>query len=140
MTARLPRRAALAGAALLPLVAARANTVDFPTWLRGLRGEALQKGISARHFDAAMQGLAPQPKILELDRRQPEVVQSLEQYLATRLTPTKIDNGRRRLADNAALLERVRARFGVPPAVVVALWGMESDYGRFTGDFSSSRK
>jgi len=136
MNARLPRRVVLAGAAAWPLAVARANAVDFPTWLKGLRGEALQKGISSRTFDAALQGVSPQPKILELDRRQPEVVQSLEQYLATRLTPTKIDNGRRRLADQGELLERVRKRFGVPPSVVVALWGMESDYGRFMGDFS----
>lgn len=132
----ITRRAALAGAAALLAPGARAADGDFASWVRALRGEALQKGISARTLDAALAGLAPQPKILELDRRQPESVQSLEQYLATRLTATKIENGRRRRVDNAELLEQVHARFGVQPHVVVALWGLESDYGRFMGDFS----
>ena len=135
MNPALSRRAAIAGAAALAAAPAAAAT-DFQAWVRGLRTEALQKGISGRTFDVALQGVSPQPRILELDRRQPEVVQSLEQYLSTRLTPTKIENGRRRRVDNAAVLARVQERFGVPPAIVVALWGLESDYGRFMGDFS----
>jgi membrane-bound lytic murein transglycosylase B len=136
MKTTLSRRAALAGSVALAAAPAAAAPTEFQAWVRGLRAEALQKGISARTFDVAFQGVAPQPKILELDRRQPEVVQSLEQYLASRLTPTKIENGRRRRADNGALLARVQERFGVPPQIVVALWGLESDYGRFMGDFS----
>jgi membrane-bound lytic murein transglycosylase B len=68
-------------------------------------------------LDDALTGLQPIPRVIELDRRQPESVQTLEQYLATRLTATKIENGRKRLADNAALLARVEQRLQRPAAL-----------------------
>lgn len=135
---RLGRRPFLAGAAFAaaaPHIATAAAT-DFASWLQGLRAEAASKGISRAVLDDALTGLQPIPRVLELDRRQPESVQTLEQYLASRLTATKIENGRKRLADNASLLARVEQRFNVQPRYIVALWGMESDYGRFMGDFS----
>lgn len=139
-TSRLGRRAALAAATagvLAPTLVARAASTDFRTWLQGVRAEAQAKGISKRVIDDALGNIAPNPKIIELDRRQPEVVQTLETYLASRITQTKIDNGRRRLADNAGLFTQVRQAFNVQPAFVTALWGLESDYGRFMGDFST---
>jgi membrane-bound lytic murein transglycosylase B len=134
---RLGRRPFLAGAAALAVVpsSTSAATGDFRTWLQGLRAEAASKGISRPVLDDALLGLQPIPRVIELDRRQPESVQTLAQYLASRLTQTKIENGRRRLADNAALLARVEQRFKVQARYIVALWGMESDYGRFMGDF-----
>jgi membrane-bound lytic murein transglycosylase B len=134
---RLGRRSILAGATALatsPGTAFSAPT-DFRTWLQGLRAEASSKGISRPVLDDALAGLQPIARVIELDRRQPESVQTLAQYLATRLTTTKIENGRKRLADNAALLARVEQRFKVQARYIVALWGMESDYGRFMGDF-----
>jgi membrane-bound lytic murein transglycosylase B len=125
--------AAIAAAA--PHLPAAAAT-DFRAWLQALRAEAGSKGISKAVLDDALTGLQPIPRVIELDRRQPESVQTLEQYLASRLTTTKIENGRKRLADNAALLARVEQRYNVQPRYIVALWGMESDYGRFMGDFS----
>jgi membrane-bound lytic murein transglycosylase B len=114
---------------------ATAANVDFPTWVAALRAEALRKGIAAAVVDDALSGLAPIPRVLELDRRQPELVQNLADYLSTRVTATKVENGRRRLAENAELLERVREQFDVQPSFIVALWGLESDYGRAMGDF-----
>jgi membrane-bound lytic murein transglycosylase B len=135
------RRRVLAGAgALCAGLAARpaaGASEDFGAWLRGVRAEAAREGISAAVLDDALAGLQPLARILELDRRQPESVQTLEQYLASRLTTTKIENGRRRLAEHAALLARVRQRFDVQAPYLVALWGIESDYGRFMGDFQT---
>jgi membrane-bound lytic murein transglycosylase B len=137
---RIARRGLVAGAmsvaasGLLP-VAASAATQDFGAWLKALRAEAAGKGISNAVLDDALAGLQPVARVLELDRRQPESVQTLEQYLASRLTQTKIENGRRRMAEHGALLARVQQRFNVQPQVIVALWGVESDYGRFMGDF-----
>ncbi|MBL8700190.1 MAG: lytic murein transglycosylase [Alphaproteobacteria bacterium] len=134
------RRAAVAGLLLAPIAPAMpafAAATDFNSWLQGLRSEAQAKGISRRVIDDALAGLAPIPRIIELDRRQPEVVQTLEAYLASRITQTKIDNGRRRLVDNAGLFAQVQQRFNVQPSFITALWGLESDYGRFMGDFST---
>ncbi len=126
--------AAAAGASL-GLPEALANPVPFGAWLQALRAEAASKGISGAVLDDALGGLQPVPRVLELDRRQPESVQTLEQYLSTRLTQTKVENGRKRMVEHAALLSQVRERFAVQPQFIVALWGMESDYGRFMGDF-----
>jgi len=134
---RLGRRAALGAIAAVAALPAAEAATDFRTWLHALRAEAQAKGISKRVIDDALGTLSPNPRIIELDRRQPEVVQSLDAYLTARLTQTKIDNGRKRLADNAALFEQVRQRFNVQPAFITALWGLESDYGRFMGDFST---
>ena len=126
--------AACASLACAPITGA---TTEFGAWLRGLRAEAAGKGISAAVLDDALAGLQPLARVLELDRRQPESIQTLEQYLASRLTASKIENGRRRIAEHAALLARVRQRFDVQAPYLVALWGIESDYGRFMGDFQT---
>jgi len=133
------RRAVIAGAAALCLPSAltRAAQTDFQTWLHALRNEAASKGISRPVLDDALGSLLPLARVIELDRRQPESVQTLDQYLATRLTQTKIDNGRRRIAEHRDTLARVGQRYDVAARFVVALWGLESDYGRFMGDFST---
>ena len=137
----LARRRLLAGSGALasgltPAAPGFAAT-EFGAWLRALRAEASGKGISGAVLDDALGGLQPIARVLELDRKQPESVQTLEQYLASRLTQTKIENGRRRLAEHAGLLAQVKARYGVQPNYLVSLWGMESDYGRFMGDFQT---
>jgi membrane-bound lytic murein transglycosylase B len=134
------RRFVFAAGAAAMAVSARpteAATTEFGAWLRSLRAEAAGKGISGGVLDDALAGLQPIARVIELDRRQPESVQTLEQYLASRLTPSKIENGRRRMVEHAALLARVRQRFDVQPQYLVSLWGIESDYGRFMGDFQT---
>jgi len=136
--AGLGRRRLLAVLAALAIApqGARAAGQDFRAWLQAFRAEAASKGISQAVLDDALGAVAPIPRVLELDRRQPETVQTLEEYLASRLTVTKIENGRRRLAEHAGILAQVQQRFLVQPQFIVALWGIESDYGRFMGDFS----
>lgn len=126
-----------ASAVALASSAVPGATAEFGAWLRSLRAEAAGKGISGSVLDDALAGLQPVARVLELDRRQPESIQTLEQYLASRLTPSKIENGRRRMVEHAALLARVRQRFDVQPQYLVSLWGIESDYGRFMGDFQT---
>jgi membrane-bound lytic murein transglycosylase B len=123
--------AALAGAP------ARANPIEFRTWVRALRREAMSRGISARTFDAAMAEV-PQPveRVLELDRRQPEQTLTFPEYLARVVTPQRIETGIARYRENLALLNRVAAQYNVQPRFIVALWGIESGYGQFTGGFN----
>jgi membrane-bound lytic murein transglycosylase B len=72
---------------------------------------------------------------VELDRRQPELTQTFWRYTEARVTESRVAQGRHYLAAYAPLLAQIEARWGVPPHVLVALWGLESDYGRSQGDF-----
>ena len=110
---------------------------QFPdTWLDALRTEALTRGIGAATLDAALRDIKPIPRVIELDRRQPEGQMTFAEYLNIVAPPSRVQRGRSLLAQHQALLDEVSAAYGVPAAVIVALWGIESDYGRRTGGFS----
>ena len=137
---RLNRRAVLTGALAAPFFvmrAADANPTDCRSWVRELRREALSRGVSARVFDAAM-AEAPQPveRVLELDRRQPETTLTFPEYLARVVTPQRIETAIARYRENQGVLARVGERYGVQPRFIVALWGIESNFGQLTGGFN----
>jgi membrane-bound lytic murein transglycosylase B len=107
---------------------------SFSEWLAGVRAEALGRGIREDIVDAALAEVSePQPVILERDRAQAEIVLSLEQYVSRRLTRKLIKGGREAYATHRALLETVAERYGVAPKIIVAIWGVESNFGRFSG-------
>ena len=107
----------------------------FESFLQDVRREALERGISSATLDAALSGLAPDPVVVTRDRTQPEVVQSLDAYLAQRLSPRTITTARRMAVEHRQVLTRVEADFGVPSSLMVAVWGLESNFGRFTGTY-----
>jgi len=113
----------------------RGEDADFATWLQGLRGEALGHGISAATFDAAFAHVEPIPRVIELDRKQPEFTLSFAEYLARVVPESRVERGRELLAENRATLDSIGATYGVQPRFIVALWGVESDFGRLTGDY-----
>ncbi|MHB1398968.1 MAG: lytic murein transglycosylase [Trichloromonadaceae bacterium] len=109
----------------------------FRIWLDGLRQEAFGAGISQAVLDSALANLTgPLPRVLELDRKQPESTQTLADYLTTRVSDTRIANGRRMLSEYPTWLGRVERQYGVSRRIIVALWGIESNYGRNTGGFA----
>ncbi len=110
--------------------------MPFEDWLRGLREEAVQKGLKRASVDQALTGVAPIGRVLELDRAQPEVRLTFEQYFARVVNKVRIDTGRTRLAENRELLTRVTQRFPVQSRFIVALWAVETDFGRLTGGFN----
>ncbi|MCM0021281.1 MAG: lytic murein transglycosylase [Tagaea sp.] len=132
------RRAALAGLAASVFVpaAVSANEIPFDVWLRQLREEGRQKGLKPATLDDALRGVAPIARVLELDRAQPEVRLTFEEYLARVVNETRARNGRERLAENRDLLERVTQRFPVQPRFVVSLWAIETNFGQNTGGFN----
>jgi membrane-bound lytic murein transglycosylase B len=106
----------------------------FSEWLAGVRTEALAKGIRQEVIDQAFGNLdAPLPIVLDRDRAQAETVFSLEKYLARSLKPKTVEAGREMLARYKPLLTQVGDHYGVPPAIILGIWGMESNYGRFSG-------
>ncbi|MGG5821698.1 lytic murein transglycosylase [Falsiroseomonas sp. HW251] len=132
----LTRRLAVSATIALLAPPAMAATQSFDAFLQGVRAEARRQGVSDAILNRALNGLRPNERVLELDRRQPEFTQTWEQYRDARLSQARIDGGRRAFAENRATLEAVQARFRVSARVVVAIWGLETNYGGFTGNFN----
>jgi len=124
-----------AALAALGLCAAVPVQADFQSWLVDLRDEAAGKGISKETLDAALTGIKPIPRVVELDRKQPEFTLTFDQYMNRVVPRSRVEKGRKKLAENKALLTEVSRKFGVPPQFIVAFWGVETDFGRVTGGF-----
>ena len=112
-----------------------AGAQEFQTWLRELRAEAHAKGISAAILDEALGQIKPIPRVIELDRRQPEFTLTFTQYRDRVVPRARIRKGRAKFLANRALLEEIGQKIGVQPRFIVALWGIETDFGRVTGGF-----
>lgn len=106
---------------------------EFPGCLARLRGEAARQGITAANWDRFSAGLAPDPSVLDALEAQPEFVTPIWDYLAALVDEERIADGRQRLREHADTLAKVSARYGVDAETVVAVWGVESDYGRVFG-------
>jgi membrane-bound lytic murein transglycosylase B len=106
---------------------------SFADFLAGVRTEALSRGIRKDIVDAALDIEEPMPIVLERDRAQAETVLSLESYISRRLTAKRVRTGREMLARHKALLDQITDRYGVPGRIIVAIWGVESEYGRLSG-------
>ncbi len=128
--------AVVAIAAVLGPLPVRAQQIDFQTFLAGVRTEALDRGIRAQTLDVALTGIEPLQRVIELDRAQPEFTLTFEQYLAGRVTEGRVARGKQMLAENRELLAQVEKKYGVQSRFIVALWGLETDFGRNTGGFS----
>jgi membrane-bound lytic murein transglycosylase B len=122
-----------------PPVAQAQASVDFPVWLEAARQEALRKGINAATLSEAFAGLEPNPRVIDLDGKQPEFSQTFWRYLDGAVSETRVTHGRALMQQNAGLLNRLEAQYGVPGRYLVAFWGIETDFGHNTGDFSVVR-
>ncbi len=117
----------------MPASAAKQN---FDVWLSELKAEALTRGISQPTIDEAFANVQILERVVSLDRKQPEVTQTFQQYMEKRLPKSLVDSGRALLAENRDILNEVAAKYGVQPRFIVALWGVETRYGKYTGGFS----
>lgn len=126
--------AALAAALWRP-TKALASDEDFTTFLAGVRRDAIAQGIRAGAADVVRHAQYL-PHVIELDRQQPEHTMTLAGFLQKVVTPQKIADGRAELSENWPLLMRVFQRFRVQPRFVVALWAVETDFGKVMGNYS----
>ncbi|MEN1972365.1 lytic murein transglycosylase [Luteimonas sp. MJ204] len=110
-----------------------AELATYGTCMARLRGTAAGKGVDAGSFDRLTAALAPDMSVLPLLDQQPEFSTPIWDYLAALVDQQRIDDGRAMLAAHAATLARAQAEYGVDPATVVAVWGVESDYGKSFG-------
>jgi membrane-bound lytic murein transglycosylase B len=118
---------------LAPVSAQAAQPFD--AWLEDLRAEAAGRGVSQEILDAALKDAAPIPRVIELDRNQPEFRLKFDQYLRNVINDRRINKGRRLMEQHGALLDEVAAQYGVQKRFIVALWGIETDFGGNTGGF-----
>jgi len=106
----------------------------FAEWLAGVRTEALARGIQQGILDRALATVTePVAAVIERDRSQAEAVMTLEEYIGMRVTPKVITTAKDRFAKYRELLDRIGAQYGVSPALLVSVWGSESDFGRLVG-------
>jgi len=107
----------------------------FGQWLKEFKTEASAAGIRPEILNEAFSNIVTIPRVIELDRKQPEFTLTFDQYL-TRVVPgSRVKKGRQKLEENRAILEAVGAKYGVQPKYIVAFWGVETDFGRVTGGF-----
>lgn len=127
----------LAGALSVVLGLVSLNTVaqeSFPEWLYGIQQDALEAGISNYVVTEAIEHIHYVPNVIKLDRAQPEFISPFFDYYYRRVDAAKIERGRELLKKHEVLLSKLEAQFGVPKAILIAFWGMETNYGTFQGD------
>ncbi|MFC1844993.1 lytic murein transglycosylase, partial [Thermodesulfobacteriota bacterium] len=100
-----------------------------------LRQEAQTKGISEATIHEALDNLEPIPRVIELDRKQPEFTQAFWRYLDARVTENRIERGRTLLKKHAELFNTIEMHYGVQPRFLVAFWGLETNFGDYLGGF-----
>lgn len=117
------------GLMLVAMAGTAVAATSFSAWLDGFRARATARGVSADTWARTMTDLAPDERALGDVRQQPEMTEELWQYLNRRVSDWRIDLGKEKLREHAELLARIERDYGVPPAVVLGLWGIESAYG-----------
>lgn len=108
---------------------ARADGESFAAWRTAFRAVALSKGVSADIFDTAFAGVEPDPQVLLAANNQSEFVRPIWDYLDRAVSNTRIENGIEKARLHSADLAAMETKWGVDPAVLVAIWGLESSYG-----------
>jgi lytic murein transglycosylase len=111
---------------------------SFANWLRGVGEDAARAGLSQRAL-ATLAGITFDQRVLNQDRGQPTLSQSFLEFAGRTVSADRLKRGRALLSNHADTFKRIERDFGVPGAVIVAFWGLETDYGAFTGNFSSLR-
>lgn len=108
---------------------------DWSSCVQSIKGEAMRQGVPQNIADRAFQGLSPDPKVMDLDMRQPEFSLTYGKYIANAVSADRIARGQQKLAQNRGLLEALQSEYGVPPQYIMAFWGVETNYGGYMGDF-----
>ncbi|WP_366556236.1 lytic murein transglycosylase [Aquibaculum sediminis] len=114
---------------------AQASQADFDAWLRDLRSDAMAQGVSSATLERAFSGIRPIPRVIELDRRQPEFTLTFWRYFGNAISEERVQRGRALLREHRELLADVEARYGVQPRYLVAFWGLETNFGDTFGNF-----
>lgn len=118
--------------AAVPVLAAAQD--DFDRCLQRLSAEAERGGVSPAVTENVLPAVEQRRRVVDADRSQPEFVDTFADYFGRRITPERVETGRALLREHRSVLRAVARRYGVAPQYVVALWGLETAYGRVLGD------
>ncbi|MGC9422889.1 lytic murein transglycosylase [Vibrio sp.] len=113
-----------------------ANPVSFEQYVEGLKQEARQEGISESILTAAFANVEHRPRAVTADRNQPEKRLTLDEYIPRAVPDWKVNQAQALYDQHYDELQRIGKQYGVHPRFIVALWGVESNFGRFTGNYS----
>lgn len=113
-----------------------AHAGDFESWVQEFKQEAINSGVSAAVVDSAFSQVNPNEEVVRLDQQQPENTITFDEYITKALNAPRIKKARELANQHLDILHDVSMRYGVPPQIIVALWGIESNFGRNTGGFS----
>ena len=111
----------------------------FSAWLEGVKAEALEQGIDAALLEDIFTGMEANPKVIELDGKQPEFTLTYQKYSSQRLSSWRISKGREMMVVYRTELEAVGEVYGVQPRFIVAIWGLETNYGTYVGGYDVIR-
>ena len=123
----------------LTLSAAAQPAESFDHFLAQLRADAAARGVSRATFDAAFAGVTPDPAVMAAMRREPEYGKPMGAYLASLVSPARLATGQRKLAQWGDTLRTAQQRFGLEPAILVSIWGIESGFGGAPGEWDVFR-
>ncbi|MBC7636347.1 MAG: lytic murein transglycosylase, partial [Acetobacteraceae bacterium] len=126
----------LAASAAYPSQAGAANGGDWDKFISGVKADARKLGIRQITLDRAFVGVKMNQRVIDLDRRQPEFTLTWAQYRDRIVSAERISRGREAYRKHRALMDAVCAKYRVPAAPILGIWGLESDYGRATGGFN----
>jgi len=129
--------ASAGGASLQPPPPQQA--ASFEEWRAGFRTRAIAAGVRPATFDAAFAGVTPHPEVTRLDAAQAEFSKPIWEYLDGAASAERVGTGRARAAELAQSMDAIEARYGVDGQVVLAIWGMETNYGSYRGDIPAVR-
>lgn len=112
-----------------------ADPAGFPDYVEQLKQDALKEGFSEQTVQRAFENIEFYERAIQADKNQPEVKLTLDTYLPRAVPEWKVKQGLEMYAKHKDLLEEIGAQYGVQPRFIVALWGVETNFGRYTGNF-----
>lgn len=139
MTVRRSVRTMFAAALVAAAATLPAHADTFIEWRDGFAAELRADGVDPSIVAAMLDGLEPDPRVIDRDRNQPERVRPLWEYVEFAASDQRTEAGRSAQAQHAATLQSIAETYSVDPGVVTAIWGLESAYGRIQGDFDIVR-
>lgn len=109
------------------------DQAGFERWVSSFRPRAFSAGITPTIFDRALRDARYNPEVIRLDRSQAEFTKTVWEYLDGAVNDNRISTGRQKMGQYANTLASIESRYGVPREIVVAIWGMESNFGANRG-------
>lgn len=112
---------------------------SFEDFLLDIRQKAISRGVSTKTLDQVFLELTPNPKVIKFDQTQAEFSQNFWRYLGSRVSEYRLNKGDQKLKLHQQILQENYQKYGVPPHIIVAFWGLETNYGSNTGNLNLVR-